>query len=139
MRALNMALAARRLTIADLAERLDAQSPDLGGNVVALRPGFSRPAANRLRAIANGDPCSPGEAVILADALDFPPSWFLRDRDLPTLEGVHFSFRDAATCDCGEPAPFLCGGAGCDAPICKTCARTIGADRHLCPNCETAL
>ncbi len=135
MRALNMALAARKRTLPDLAEALDAQSPTTAVNVVPLRPGFARPAILRLRAIAQGNPCSPSEAVILSGALDFPPSWFLRDRDLPTLENVHFSRRDP-DCDCGEPAPYLCDGAGCDAPICQSCAATTGHDRHLCPACK---
>ncbi len=41
-------------------------------------------------------------------------------------------------CRCGRPATLLCdhpqpGGGTCDRPICATCARVVGPDRHHCP------
>lgn len=47
---------------------------------------------------------------------------------------------------CGRVATLLCDGppswpgrATCDAPLCASCARELGPDRHHCPRCARAV
>lgn len=48
-------------------------------------------------------------------------------------------------CACGRTSSLLCDGprpsrrsGTCDAPICTSCATTIGPDQHLCRACVAA-
>jgi hypothetical protein len=52
--------------------------------------------------------------------------------------------RSAPPCAfCGQPSTLLCDGAvrsgfqtiTCDKPICKKCAKRVGKNRDLCPDC----
>lgn len=46
-------------------------------------------------------------------------------------------------CACGALAPLLCDwkvkpGKTCDAPICRSCAEEVAADKHLCREHQAA-
>lgn len=138
MTRLGQAIAVRRHSEAQLLRRLQKFKTDAPAGHVLFGPNRE----HRMRQLMNGAEVTDAEAVLLGQALDFPPAFFQREIEPhKSVEIAHVFIcgnKRPPRCRCGAVATLLCDAPGqsrgtCDKAMCKTCAVEVG-DEHHCPD-----
>lgn len=140
MTRLEQALVLRGVEFERLAAFLHADEADEAGLPrVGLRPVHR----GRLAELHRGATPTDHEAAALGAALDFPPGFFQREQERPTIDPSHVFVCNRGNrrtrCACGEVATLLCdepappnGLATCDRPLCRRCAVEVARGLHRC-------